>query len=107
MQEFPELTADNVKDFEVGPRVVITTAIPFKMKEYLRRHGIKYNFLIYKGFEWLAGQKTLNAKLQELQSSVESKLEAISKLNERISMIYRNFEEIKKKYNLPDDVKLE
>jgi len=102
-----EERTEDIPYLESGPKITTSISIPQRMHTWLKAHGIKLSFVVYKGFEWLKQQRELNAKLQEMQKSIEAKIEAIGALNSRILTIYKNFEEIKKRYNLPDDVKLE
>jgi hypothetical protein len=70
-----------------GSKVIITTTVPYEMREECRKKGIPLNHIFQRGFMAFNGEPQLLPRTRELEEQVDKLTKANIRLQERIFAI--------------------
>lgn len=93
-----------IEDFVNSPKVNVTTNIPTEIKKYADERRININRLIEVGFRTMTVTRGENARIAELEESVEKLQKAIDFYDKRIKDMWTKFSELKTKYKIVEEI---
>jgi len=94
----------NINDFILSRKIMVTTTIPIKIKEWVDFKKMDVNRLIEMGFRSFVDQKRINQRIKELDERIVQMEKSINLYDKRVREMYAKFCDIKEKYKIIEEI---